>query len=122
MDEELITEQAAGAQPPETEFYLGTVMTWSNTTGVSVKLDGQEQAMQKRYKMMLMCRPLHVGTRVVVMKMSGSYIVLGEIANPNSWKSINDLSTSSTSAQIIAKVNEIIAWMRTQGMVWESSS
>lgn len=109
-----------GNEAPEVEFYLATVNAWGNDTGVSVKIDGQPEATQKRYKMMLMCRPLHVGARVVVMKISGSYIVLGEVANPNSWKSINDLASGASTADIIAKVNEIIAWMRTQGMVWTS--
>lgn len=118
MNEILAQEESAGAQAPVTEFYLATVITWSNATGVQIKIDGQDQAMTKRYKMMLMCRPLHVGARVVVMKQSGTYIVLGEIANPNGWKSIADLPTTAGTAIIIAKINEIIAWMRTQGMVW----
>jgi hypothetical protein len=113
-------EESAGNTAPEVEFYLATVSAWSNADGVSIKIDGQEEATTKRYKMMLMCRPLHVGTRVVVMKISGSYIVLGEIANPNSWKAIDDLATGATTSNIISKINEILAWMRTQGRVWTS--
>lgn len=101
-----------------TEFYLGTVRGWSNSAGVQIQLDGQNQAMEKRFKMMYMCRPLPVGARVVVMKQSGTYIVLGEIGLPNSYKRINDLTSTATTADIIAKVNEVIAWMRTQGIFW----
>lgn len=121
MDEFLIGEiPEEGNAPPETAFYLATVGAWSNADGVSIKIDGEDEFSTKRYKMMYMCRPLHNGARVVVMKQSGTYIVLGEIGNPNSWKSITDLSSSATTATIISKVNEIIAWMRTQGMVWTS--
>ena len=112
MDEEIIQNEKS-----EAEFFLGKVTAWSNSTGVEVQLDGQDSPMTKRYKMMLMCRPLNVGARVVVMKHSGTYIVLGEIANPNSWKSIPNLDTSATLADVITTVNTILAWMRTQGML-----
>lgn len=100
------------------EFYLGTVQGWSNAAGVQIQLDGQDSAMTKRFKMMLMCRPLKIGARVVVMKHSGTYIVLGEISNPNSHRDIKTLATDATLATTVAKVNEIINWMITQGMVW----
>ena len=113
MDEEIIKEEKS-----EAEFFLGTVKAWNNSTGVQVQLDGQDSPMTKRYKMMLMCRPLRVGARVVVMKHSGTYIVLGEISNPNSYKEIATLATGATLATVVSKVNEIINWMKTQGMAW----
>lgn len=100
------------------EFYLATVTTWSNADGVKFIIDGQTNPTQKSYKMMLMCRPLKTGARVVVMKQSGTYIVLGEIANPNSHKAIADLSSGASLSTVISKVNTILAWMRTQGMLW----
>lgn len=115
MDEEIIK-----TEENKTEFFLGKVTAWSNATGVEVQLDGQDSPMTKRYKMMLMCRPLHTGTRVVVMKISGSYIVLGEISNPNSWQSLPDLASGASLSDVIAKVNSILSWMRTQGMLWTS--
>lgn len=99
------------------EFYLGTVKAWSNNTGVQIQLDGQDAPMTKRYKMMLMCRPLNIGARVGVLKHSGTYIVLGEISNPNSWNRIQDLASTATLADVITTVNTILAWMRTQGML-----
>lgn len=113
-------EENAGAQAPETEFYLGTVGSWSNSTGVEITLDGADAPMTKRYKMMLMCRPLRRGARVVVMKQSGTYIVLGEISLPNSWKSMTDLASSASTTDIINKINELLAWLRTQGILWTS--
>lgn len=118
MDDLFITEQdTAGGKAPETEFYLATVTAWSNAAGVEIQLDGDSAPMTKRYKMMLMCRPLAVGMRVVVMKQSGTYIVLGEINLPNSWKRIDDLANSATLADVIAKINDLLAWLRTQGLL-----
>lgn len=113
MDEDIIREEKS-----EAEFFLGTVKAWSNADGVQVQLDGQDSPMTKRYKMMLMCRPLKLNSRVVVMKHSGTYIVLGEISNPNSYKEISTLASGATLATTVSKVNEIINWMKTQGMSW----
>ena len=113
MDEEIIQNKKS-----EAEFFLGTVKAWSNAAGVQVQLDGQDSPMTKRYKMMLMCRPLRVGSRVVVMKHSGTYIVLGEISNPNSYREISTLASDAALVTTVAKVNEIINWMKTQGMSW----
>ena len=113
MDEEIILEDKSPV-----EFFLGTVKAWNNATGVQIQLDGQDAPMTKRYKMMLMCRPLKTGARVGVIKHSGTYIVLGEISNPNSWKSIANLSDSAELSDVISTVNSILAWMRTQGMLW----
>lgn len=113
MDEKVIREEKS-----EAEFFLGTVKAWSNADGVQVQLDGQDSPMTKRYKMMLMCRPLKLNSRVVVMKHSGTYIVLGEISNPNSYKEISTLASDATLATTVSKVNEIINWMKTQGMAW----
>ena len=113
MDEEIITQENGN-----TEFFLGTVISWSNATGVQIQLDGQDSAMTKRFKMMLMCRPLKVGSRVVVMKHSGTYIVLGEVSLPNSYREISTLASGATLATTVSKVNEIINWMKTQGMTW----
>lgn len=113
MDEDVIREEKS-----EAEFFLGTVKAWSNADGVQVQLDGQDSPMTKRYKMMLMCRPLKLNSRVVVMKHSGTYIVLGEISNPNSYKEISTLASGASLATTVSKVNEIINWMKTQGMSW----
>lgn len=113
MDEDIIREEKS-----EAEFFIGTVKAWSNATGVQIQLDGQDSPMTKRFKMMLMCRPLKLGARVVVMKHSGTYIVLGEISNPNSYKEIATLANGATLETTVSKVNEIINWMKTQGMTW----
>ena len=112
-----MTEEVLKEDKPETEFYLATVINWSNDAGVQIQLDGQDAPMTKRYKMMLMCRPLNVGARVVVMKQSGTYIVLGEISKPNSWQRIADLASTAELSDVISTVNLMLSWMRRQGML-----
>ena len=114
MDEEIVQNEKS-----EAEFFLGTVKAWSNAEGVQIQLDGQDSPMTKRYKMMLVCRPLPVNARVIVMKHSGTYIVLGEISLPNSRKKMDNLATGATLATTVSKVNEIINWMVAQGMCYQ---
>ncbi len=113
MDEEIIQNEKS-----EAEFFLGTVTAWDTAKGVQIQLDGQDSPMTKYYKQMLMCRPLKLGARVVVMKHSGTYVVLGEISNPTIWKKIDNLASNATLATVITKVNSILDWMRTQGTLW----
>lgn len=121
MNEILTQEENAGAQAPVTEFYLGTVITWGisgDSAGVQIQLDGDEAAMVKRYKMLKVSRDLPVGSRVVVMKQAGTYIVLGEIGTPYGIIRQGPLSSSATTAQIIAALNNVITALRGQGVIW----
>lgn len=107
-------------QLPETvpEIFLGTVNSWNISTGVQITLDGEDAPMTKRYRQMLMARPLQVGARVAVMKLSGTYVVLGEISNPRSIWRPADLATTADLAAVISKVNTILAALRDQGVLW----
>ena len=115
MDEEII-ETAGNSQA---EFYLGTVKSWSNADGVKIQLDGQDSAMTKGYKMLLVTRPLPVDARVLIIKISGTYIVLGEISKPNSRHKLDNLSSGASLTTTVSKVNEIINWMVAQGMCYQ---
>lgn len=108
---------------PETvpEIFLGTVNAWNVSTGVQVTLDGESAPTTKRYKQMLMARPLHVGARVAIMKLSGTYVVLGEIANPTYYWSPSDLATDADLAAVISKVNTILTALRGLGVLWNPS-
>ena len=119
-DEHSAEDGGKNVKLPETvpEIFLGTVNAWSTSTGVKITLDGEEQAMTKRYKQMLMARPLKVGARVAVMKLSGTYVVLGEIANPRSYWSPADLATDADLATVIGRVNTILAALRDEGVIW----
>ena len=62
------------------EFYLATVSS-VNSSGTKLIFDGQTAASQKRYKILGTGLPPAVGDRVVVMKHSGTYVVLGKITS-----------------------------------------
>ena len=66
----------------DTSFFLATVSEVSSS-GVRFVLDGQTAATQKSYKMLLTGRTLAAGARVIVMKQSGTYVVLGQIGTPS---------------------------------------
>ena len=63
----------------DTDFYLGTVSEVSEN-GVKVLFDGHSSATQKNYKQLTTGIELSVGDRIVIMKISGSYVVLGKIS------------------------------------------
>lgn len=66
------------------EFLLGTVTAVSQENGLRIRLDGQDAAMSKYYKMLASGGNVpETGARVVVMKHSGTYIVLGKIGIPS---------------------------------------
>ena len=60
------------------DFVLATVSA-VYTNGVSLIFDGQNAASQKRYRLLQTGSTVRAGERVVVMKHSGTYVVLGGI-------------------------------------------
>ena len=100
----------------EAEFFLATVTSYSSS-GMKIRLDGQSEEMTKRYKLMYV-KPVPEGARVVVMKISGTYVVLGEVKYPLYKNTISDLATTTTSvAAVVTKVNQILGWLRNQGFI-----
>ena len=65
---------------PETvpEIFLGTVNS-VNSSGVEFTLDGEAEPMTKRYKQLNTGQTLSSGARIVAVKLSGTFIVLGAI-------------------------------------------
>lgn len=61
---------------PQT-FYLATVGSYT-TAGATLIFDGQTTATTKRYKRLASYTPA-AGDRVLVAKISGSYVILGKI-------------------------------------------
>lgn len=118
MDEYLDQEQA-GAAPAESELLLATVKSWSRVDGVIIQLDGDDQPLQKAYKQIMAARTLVAGSRVVVLKTSGTYIVLGQIGLPFGVYRPTKLASGATTAQIISKINELIDILRTAGTIRE---
>ena len=83
--DELFYSAEKDVKLPETvpEVYIGTVAS-SSSAGFTITLDGQSAATQKQYRMILTGRTPAVGARVMCIKISGTYVVLGEIGNPSS--------------------------------------
>ena len=118
MDE--IIAKSGKTELPETvpEIFLGTVNNWTMADGVEITLDGQSEAMAKKYKQLLVSRPLPIGARVAIMKLSGTYVVLGEVAKPIGLQRPADLASGASLADVISKVNVILGGLRTQGVFW----
>ena len=62
-------------QSSEGEFYLATVSQVTNS-GIKIQLDGDTQPMEKPYKRIYTVK---TGNRVLVLKMNGTFIVLGPL-------------------------------------------
>lgn len=116
MDELILEKLPENEGSSPAEFYIGTVSAWSMADGCSIKPDGQSAGSTKRYKMMLTGRPIYPGNRYLIMKQSGTYIVLGEIGLPPYSRWANDLPNDAALADVITKVNTILAGLREQGI------
>jgi hypothetical protein len=83
LDELLFQNEAKNqGADSKSEFYLGTV-TASDSTGIQLTMDGESEPMTKRYRQILTGRTITVGARVVVVKISGTYVVLGQLSAPD---------------------------------------
>ena len=104
-EEELIVEEP---KPGQAEFYLATVSEGTAGEGIKIILDGQDSAMAKPYKILVTGKsPPRSGERVLVVKISGTYIVLGAVTLPGSWWNCAPLSNSATLANVITRINSI---------------
>lgn len=117
MDDLILTptEEESG---PETTFYIGTVTAWNIETGAEIKLDGQDSAMTKRFKVLQCGRPLYTNRRYLIIKQSGTYIVGPEIGMPTRWAIIEDLASGASTSDIVTTVNNILKCMRNQGILY----
>ena len=77
----------------EAKFFLATVANVSGTAGLTIIPDGQTTPVPKRYKIMLSGKEApSAGDRVVVMKHSGTCIILGAIGYPDDISSDDKVS------------------------------
>lgn len=74
----------AREREPSAEFFLATVASVDLAAGVTITPDGGTEATTKKYKVLVSegNRLLEAGDRVVVMRHSGTCIVLGKIGTP----------------------------------------
>lgn len=77
IDESLFDVKSSKQGSP---YKIGTV-TDVQAAGVKVKFDGEENASDKYYPILLPYAP-QVGDRVLSLKLSGSIIILGSIGRP----------------------------------------
>lgn len=70
-----MTPNESSAGTNACEFYLATVTEVTNA-GVRIQLDGDIAPMEKRYRRIYTVR---VGNRALVIKMNGTYIVIGPL-------------------------------------------
>lgn len=64
-------------RPKERQFKLGTVTSISG--GISVQFDGETAPISKKYKRLASYSNPAVNDRVLLIKVGGSYVVLGKI-------------------------------------------
>ena len=101
-------------QEPETarsELLLATVSTIHEGGTVSLILDGMSAATQKTYKTLASAWPLAAGDRVVVMKQSGTFVVLGPIGSGGSSSDVLPIEnggTGDSGVTVISTISEII--------------
>ena len=72
---ELPGEKPGGSQT----LLIATISAWSASLGATLTFDGQQTATTKRYRRLVNGQTPAVGDRVLVAKMSGTYIILGKI-------------------------------------------
>lgn len=77
--DELMLELPFGNSSSNPTLLLATIGSVSSS-GITLKFAGQSEANQKLYKRLITGQALYSGDRVLVVKMSGTYVVLGKIA------------------------------------------
>lgn len=81
---------------PEGKLLLATVYS-VDSGGLRLLLDGQTEPTQKRYKKLSTYGAPLAGDRVVCMKMSGTYVVLGSIDGTASLPGVNTVFAGAAS-------------------------
>ena len=100
------------------EFFIGTVNNWTSADGAVIQLDGQASPSTKAYKVLQTSRPVYPGRRYLIMKQSGTYIVLGEIGMPTTWQRIATVDPSADLSTVIARLKLVIVTLRNQGILY----
>lgn len=77
--DELILDLPMGDSSSVSTLILATVGSVSSS-GITLRFSGQSEASEKKYKRLMTGQTLYAGDRVLVVKLSGTYVVLGKIA------------------------------------------
>ena len=54
------------------------IVTATNSSGTRIRFDGEESATQKRYMRLSSYTPV-VGDRVMLVEISGTYVIIGKV-------------------------------------------
>lgn len=81
---DLITGQAECISLDTGRLLLATVAAVDSSKGLQLTFDGQSEASQKFYKILKTGSTPSTGARVLVAKLSGTYVVLGQIGTSGS--------------------------------------
>lgn len=118
MDElNVLIEDAGNSGDNTPELFFGTLNNWSIQNGASFTIDGSGGETTKRYKIIKNGRPLYENNRYAILKISGTYLVLGEVGLPPTRYAVATLATTADLSAVIAKVNEIITALRNYGIL-----
>lgn len=97
--DEFVKEENNG----QAEFYLATMTGGTKDEGLTFTIDGQSSSTTKKYKLLLTGKePPRTGDRILVMKISGTYIVLGKIGMPGYWWKFAPIQPSDQTLPILA--------------------
>ena len=81
---------------PDAQLYLASVAAYNSTQNTCRLLfPGESSASSKYYKCLSSASGLSAGDRVVVMKHSGTYVVIGKIGSSSGGESVNIDTTPS---------------------------
>ena len=100
MDEfDLVTAPESMTEAPKTEFYIATVTEEDYQKGYKLQFAGETTASDKYYKYLYSpdSPPKMVGQRVVVMKQSGTYVIIGRISVPGGYSLISTPAAATSS-------------------------
>lgn len=84
---------------------------------MGIIFDGQTEMNQKPVKLLGNPRHIQSGDRVLVLKTSGTFVVLGKVQNPDSWYHAPLLSSSATLANVISRLNWIHTALDAVGVI-----
>lgn len=109
MDEFILTEETgAGPGNHDVELYLATVNDIT-AEGATLIFDGATEATTKRFKSLRTGRgSAWAGQRVVVMKQSGTYIILGMLTGRDGYVNINKLQSNAALTTVVSRLNDLI--------------
>lgn len=107
----------AGTGDHSAEFFIATVGDLT-ADGVTLIFDGQTEPTTKRFKSLAVGRgSAFAGQRCVVMKQSGTYIVLGMLTQGQLYTNVNQLASGSSLSTVISRFNSLLTALKNKGVI-----